>query len=205
VGEIRGFALDYAYGAAWFSNLSGTQLQRVDIATHKVTTSIPMQAGAVTHGAEHIWVALANSDNGGWDGGIAKVDPRSGQRVETIKVASPGPYPSLVFAYGALWLQGGGKPYFLRIDPGTHQIRRFPIPSYQSETDLQGGDIVAGMNSVWMQTAPDTIGRFSPRTGTLMGHYPADSQGGGAWALPAYGSLWVANFDTSTLWRDRIT
>jgi len=60
------------------------------------------------------------------------------------------------------------------------------------------------MGSVWMQTAPAVIGRFNPRTGALIAQYPADPVGGGSWPLPAYGSLWVSNFDSDQIWRDRI-
>ena len=204
VGSIPGWVSDYAFGSGWFTDTTDTTLQRVDMATRKQIQIAKILVGAVVHGGGRLWVAEYSGLDGTWGGGIAEVDPTTNRVVRTIAVQYPGTYPSLAYAFGALWLQGAGQPLFYRIDPATEHVTTFTIPNYEPNTDLEGGSLVTGMGSVWMQTAPAVIGRFNPRTGALIAQYPADPVGGGSWPLPAYGSLWVSNFDSDQIWRDRI-
>jgi streptogramin lyase len=205
VGSIPGWVYDFAFGSAWFSDAAGTTLLRVDLSNHDRKTVAHIWVGCVAHGGGRLWVAEGSGDDGTWHGGIAEVNPVTNRVVRTIPVKDPGTYANLVYAFGALWLQGGGQPFFDRIDPVTGHVTTFPIPAYQPNADAQGGDIAAGTGSIWMQTAPMVIGRFDPRTGALIDRYPADPIAGGSWPLPAYGSLWVSNFDTNQVWRDRVT
>jgi hypothetical protein len=46
--------------------------------------------------------------------------------------------------------------------------------------------------------------RYDARNLKLIGAYPAGTAAIGMTA-PGFGSLWVTNMDTSTLWRDRLT
>ena len=204
VGSIPGSVNDYAFGSAWFSDATGTTLQRVDVRTRKRTTIAHVWVGWIAHGGGRLWVVESGPYDGTWHGGIAEVDPTANRVIRTIPVKNPGAYPALAYAFGALWLQGGAEPFFDRVDPVTGHVTTFAIPNYEPNTDLEGGSLVAGMGSVWMQIAPAVIGRFNPRTGALVGHFPADPQGAGSWPLPAYGSLWVSNFDSEQIWRDRI-
>jgi streptogramin lyase len=204
VGSIPGYVVDYAYGSAWFSDASFIGLQQIDVATHRRVATTKVFVGTVVSAAGKLWDAEYGPNDGIWYGDIAEIDPHSHRVVRKVKVPDPGPYPNLVYAFGDLWLQGGGKPYFFRIDPVSGRVTRFRIPDYQPNTDLEGGDIVAGDGSIWLQTSPARIGRFDPHTVKLVGGYPADGHAGGSWPLPAYGSLWVSNFDSSTIWRDRL-
>ena len=39
----------------------------------------------------------------------------------------------------------------------------------------------------------------------VIGTYPADGLAGGGFITVGMGSLWVANFATDTVWRDRVS
>ncbi len=53
-----------------------------------------------------------------------------------------------------------------------------------------------------MRTSGKTVTRIDPATGTVVGSYPATGGGGGL--AIAYGSLWVANANADTTWREPI-
>ena len=72
-------------------------------------------------------------------------------------------------------------------------------------TDFYDDPVVYGLGSLWVRSASRLVLRLNPKTGAVIGHYPADPLANGGWPAAAYGSLWMANFDTDAVWRVRVT
>ena len=62
--------------------------------------------------------------------------------------------------------------------------------------------ITAGRGSIWVRRSDTEVVRVDPETGDVVGRYPA--AGGGGCIAVGFGSLWVANFMDSTVWRIRL-
>jgi len=64
------------------------------------------------------------------------------------------------------------------------------------------GDVTpaAGAGSIWVRTSNGSIARVNAANGALMGRYPADPRGGGGGVAVGFGSLWIGNVGTGTVW-----
>ena len=143
--------------------------------------------------------------NGDWGGKIAKVDPATGRVIDRLTVPDPGPYAAVTADLGYIWVKGDDSGRLLRIDPKTAAIRSFDLSGFTGLSQLYDIWPATGLGSVWVRLTDDSVTRVDPRTGTVMGTYPADAAGGGGWPTVGFGSLWVPNFGSDTIWRDRIT
>lgn len=102
----------------------------------------------------------------------------------------------LAFEAGAVWVTGPNGLY--RIDPATNRAARYDI----GIRDLsQWGDlcVVAARGSLFVRTKDTEVVRVDPATGGVVDRYPAG--GGGGCIAVGFGSLWVANFATHSVWR----
>jgi streptogramin lyase len=62
------------------------------------------------------------------------------------------------------------------------------------------------MGSLWLRTSESTIARIDPSTMRVVQTYPAEVGSSGPGEMVLYGgSLWMANAETDTVWRERIT
>jgi streptogramin lyase len=141
------------------------------------------------------------------EGGVTRIDPESMSVVASIPLPDAGVYgaqPSGGFRHGgqlafeadAAWVTGANALY--RIDSATNRVKRFDV----GIRDLsQWGDIclVSGRGSLWVRTKDTEVARVDPATGSVIARYPAG--GGGGCIAVAFGSLWVANFATHSVWR----
>jgi DNA-binding beta-propeller fold protein YncE len=62
-----------------------------------------------------------------------------------------------------------------------------------------------GMGDLWIRLSSAAVSRFDPSTGKVTARYPGDPPANGGYADVYDGSLWVSNFDTDTVWRDKIS
>jgi streptogramin lyase len=95
-------------------------------------------------------------------------------------------------------------PDLLKIDPASGRVRTYMIPGYRPLTQLYGIAPVEGLGSLWMRIGDGIVVQVAPTNGKVLATYPADPAGGGGDVAVAYGSLWVANFGTDTVWRVQI-
>jgi YVTN family beta-propeller protein len=91
-------ALDAGSGGVWVVDAAADRLVRVDPATMKITSRIPVGGGprAVAVGAGSVWVA------NGADGTVSRVDPRRNAVAATIPVGSAP--VDLEVGFGAVWV-----------------------------------------------------------------------------------------------------
>jgi hypothetical protein len=93
----------------------------------------------------------------------------------------------------------------LKVDPTSGNTQVFHIPD---TTDLsQGFDRwpSTDQTSLYIRTSDAAVSQIDPSDGRVIATYPADPAGGGGHEAVGFGSLWVANVGTSTLWRDRLS
>jgi hypothetical protein len=64
--------------------------------------------------------------------------------------------------------------------------------------------IVSGAGSVWLRTSDPKLDRIDPATGRVRATYPAANAGGGGGLAVAFGSLWVENAGSDSVWREPI-
>jgi streptogramin lyase len=87
------------------------------------------------------------------------------------------------------------------IDARSNRARRMPIRVLPHAE--WGDDVVIGRyGSVWVRTSDTRVSRIDPRSGRVVATYPATG-GGGGFTL-AFGSLWVTNAISDTVWRERL-
>jgi YVTN family beta-propeller protein len=122
-------------------NFSGT-VYRIDSSSGRITARAHPAGGGGPH-------ALAFSDRAVWVvtySGVARLDPRSGERVAYLNV---GRFPkSIASAAGLLWVVNatpfGKNGSVVSIDPGTNRLAGRPIPLGRSP-----GALAAGAGSLW--------------------------------------------------------
>ncbi len=161
-------AMAIAAGSLWVANCKGKTLARVDLATAKVTASIPTgvanaQEGEmiVAAGGGSVWIG---SDAAG---AVARVDPATNRVVATIKVA-PGSY-FLAYGFGALWAVSQKGATIQKIDPATNAVVA------TTKLGRAPGFLVAGEGAVWVQEQGDgTVAKIDPASGVLAGRVKVD-------------------------------
>ena len=60
------------------------------------------------------------------------------------------------------------------------------------------------MRGLWLRVDTSHVLRLDERTGKQTGEFPADLNANGGTLALGFGSLWVANFDTDSVWRVEI-
>lgn len=205
VGSFEGGSggqMAFADGSAWTTSrtLDGTFL-RIDPTTLKTTSTMSAGQGddSIVAGASFLWLTDSTSS------GISKADPVSGRVVATISSPNAGRYAWLTFAFGSLWLKGADNPDLHRIDPASGKATTYTIAGWTGGlTQLYEIFPAEGLGSLWLRIANGSVVRVDPTDGRVVATFPADPAGGGGWVAVAFGSLWVANFGSDTVWRVRI-
>jgi DNA-binding beta-propeller fold protein YncE len=155
-------AMAIAAGSLWVANCADGTLNRIDLATQKLTATIatgianPKGELNVAAGAGSVWVTSQAK------GVIARVDPATNSVVAQVAVKPDSFY--LAFGLGALWAVSGTQATIQRIDPATNTV---------TATTMLGkepGFLVAGQGAVWVQEQGDgTLARIDPVSGAVTG------------------------------------
>ena len=191
-------------GAVWAASDDGSQLQRLDPTTYKVLASInaPGEEGVV--GGGYVWVADSDPDSGIYNGTIFKVDPQTNQIAATLH--TPETYLDVYMDYdeasGSIWLKGDNDHWLTALNTTTGVSRKIALAPYSALTDFDDDPPTSGLGSIWVRTADDMVSRIDPQSGVITARFPATGNGG--WLVVGFGSLWVANFDTDTVWRVQV-
>ena len=182
------------------TNATGSQLDKVDTITVKPTTSMPIkgQYDTVIAFDDQVW-GMSSADNV-----IDRLDPATAQ----VIVSVPTPLPSgdsfegIGFA-GALWVKGYKTSQLVRVDLASNTATAIDLPGYVHPSGYYDTPPVSALGDLWLRISDSAVAQLDPASGTIKATYPAD-KGGGDVAV-AFGSLWVANFNESTVWRIRLT
>ena len=203
VGRIHPTSLAVAFGAgsAWFSReaFGRSVIERVD-PTGRITARIRagVAPGAVAFGGNRLW------NVNGEDGTLDEIDPAGNKILAAVPFVPPQSYGYLTYFENRVWFSGGiagaSGPWVAEYDPNTGKSRTLRIRG----RDLsQFGDqpAASGLGSLWIRTSNGAVSRVDPDSGLVQSKYPADPDGGGGFVTVAYGSLWIANFASDSIWR----
>ena len=206
VGRIHPSGIQVAFGArsAWLATtiLGHGSIDRI-AGSGKVQARIPVGSGpaAVAFGDGYLW--NVNGD----DGTLDRIDPKTNKVVARVRFVPPNSYGYLFFFEGRLWFSSGlanaPATWLASYDPKTRKTRTLRVRGKQLS---QFSDQLAtkGLGSLWIRTSNGTVSRIDPHHGRVLGKFPADADGGGGFLAIAHHALWVANFASDTIWRDRI-
>ena len=190
-------------GVVWVLQIDTGRLARVDPKTRAVGYfPAPVDLGggafpAIAAGKGSIWLAHANATVGGID----RIDPKSVQAIERIRLPSAA---AIAVGKGNVWATsvpsntastGGQAGTLARIDPKTNTLAGRALPIARKPVD-----VAEASGAVWIaDEADDTLVRFDPRTGTVVARIQVGA--GPARVAIAVGTVWVANLGDRTLTR----
>lgn len=211
VGRAIGGGPVLGAGSLWTSSLTTCRLFRLDprsgVVLARINSGIPPGTGSSGDGCGPLGVDYGSV----WvysDTAVSRIDPRTNKLTRIIPLPggkAGGDYLGgylfggfATFAGGKVWLTNPAGVY--EIDPTTNTATRLPIRIKPFSLGNEP-EITSGAGSVWFRTNDHTIARINPATGNLIATYPGH---GGAGLAYAFGSLWLANGDLDTTWREPI-
>jgi streptogramin lyase len=135
---------------------------------------------------------------------IDRIDPKTRDVQAKFKIPGFASDDSLYNAVldNAIWIKGYQSGALVKFDPATQEFTQYEIPGYGRPSGYYDEAPVAALGSLWLRISDTSVVRVDPADGKVVATYPA-GPGGGAVAVD-FGSLWVANFNTDTVWRERI-
>jgi DNA-binding beta-propeller fold protein YncE len=190
-----------AAGSLWLSRWSQRMLVRVDPRTGHVLArirklGIDPRRTFIVAGARFgsLWVYS--------DVAVARISTATNQVTNVI--ALPGARPSgagldgggATFADGATWFANPAGVF--RVDPKSNTARLVDV-RFTPFSEYWLMSIDSAGTSVWTRTGDRRIARIDTATGRVADTYPAAGGGGGI--AYGFGSLWVANFASNSVWR----
>ena len=99
-------------------------------------------------------------------GRLGVLDPATG-RVEEIPLGSgSAPHGVVVGPDGAPWITDGGQNAIVRVDPATHEIRRWPLPATAPNANLNTLTFDR-RGRVWFTGQSGYYGRVDPASGDV--------------------------------------
>jgi virginiamycin B lyase len=175
-------------GYVWMIGTPGS-LIAVDPATVQVvaTVAVPIGAVSVAVGFGAVWVADPST------GTVLRIDPSS--RVVTATISVGGKPRFLVAGEGAVWVLNQADGSVARIDPASATV----AATILVDSAGFGGDIAAGGGSVWTTTFDRPLSRIDATTNRVLEQY-VGGQGGDSVSY-GFGSVWLTNLRTGTIWR----
>ena len=186
--------LDVARGVLWVVVSRQRMLMRLDAKTGEpvgepirfVETPV-----AVAAGKDDVWVGTSDPADVSI-GSIRHVDPETGAVGPALRV--PTGLLRFVSAHGSLWVLSATRPRLLRMDPDTGAIRdRITLPG------RDGMWVTSGAGAIWVTMRQDdwlvrVDAKSLAQATVAVGERPAG-------VAVHDGTVWVANFGSSTLAR----
>ena len=177
------YALAVGFGSAWVACVRQGEVQRVSLATGKVTTRIPVPVAAwsITAGEGAVWAAALGGSV------VYRINPGTNRVAAQIGLDTRVPY--LWAGGGALWVADDPGRAMLRVDPATNRPgQRIPVG------DGPAGFVFDG-TYVWiLNHRENTLDRIDPATNAVVrvasGLGPANNSADERIASFG-GSLWV--------------
>jgi streptogramin lyase len=173
-------------GSVWIVS-APDELVRVDAATNRVATRIPVPDGSVaaTFGFGTVWVTNNQID------AVTKVDPSTNHVAGSIDV---GPEPRFLTAgAGHVWVLNQQDGTVSEIDPDTGDVT-----SIDAGSPGEGGCIATGFGAVWVTIPEFPLTRIDAASGQVTDHYKGP---GGDCLSVGSGSVWLSNLHFGMVWR----
>jgi virginiamycin B lyase len=99
-------------------------------------------------------------------GKLGILDPRSGRYEEIPLGRGSAPHGVVVGPDGAPWVTDGGQNAIVRVDPKTHEVRKWPLPKDTGYTNLNTLTFDR-KGRVWFTGQSGYYGRLDPATGDV--------------------------------------
>jgi virginiamycin B lyase len=177
-------------GAVWLLTSDGTHLLAIDPGSNAVRRSYPApaNAAAVRAGLGAVWVT------GGASGRLLRLDPATGATVATVMVGRGAGF--LALGPDAVWVLNTSDGTVSRVDPRTNAVTA-TITVASGAVD--GGDIAAGADAVWVRVTDALAVRIDPKTNTVTERLGPRSGSGGVAIADRW--VWLTAHDVQTIWR----
>jgi virginiamycin B lyase len=138
-------------------------------------------------------------------GKLGILNPATGKFEEVALGARSAPHGVVVGPDGAPWITDGGLNAIVRVDPATHEVRRFPLPADSGYANLNTLTFDR-KGRVWFTGQSGIYGKLEPTTGEIkVWHAPRGAGPYGIATTPSgdvyYASLagnHIARIDTET-------
>ena len=193
-----------ADGGLWVTSYEGTFAEKLDPVTLTVEQRVAAPGDIAAVGGGFVWVGDEDPDTGAYLGKITKIDPRSGRVVATLATPATGVSMDMGYAPGVMWLHGAYDDFLVRVDTATGTSTKVALPSFAGLADFGDEPPLVAMRGLWLRVDTSHVLRLDERTGKQTGEFPADLNANGGTLALGFGSLWVANFDTDSVWRVEI-
>jgi streptogramin lyase len=189
----------------WAGSYPYGLLRRIDPATYATIATFDINGGTLAYGDGYLWSADVDLATNDYSGTIWKIDPAANRVVATLHTPPLSGVAVLSASDGSVWMMSGVDGTLMRVDTKTGRSTTTRIPGF---TELsQFGDVNPATDGthVWIRSSDGVVTELEVHTLKPIASYRADPGGGGGYIAVAFDSLWVANFGTGTVWRDRIT
>ena len=128
--------------------------------------AFPLPSGAGPHdvapdpGGGVVWYTAQRA------GALGRLDPKTG-KVDHIPLGgASAPHGVVVGPDGAPWVTDSGLNAIVRVDPGTLEVRRFPLPAGRGAANLNTPTF-DGRGVLWFTGQNGIYGRLDPKTGEV--------------------------------------
>ena len=182
VGNAPCAGLATGFGSVWVPHCSDGTVWRVDIAAHKVLTSIPTGVadteGGIAAGEGSVWLPSDAS------GVLSRIDPATNRVASKIHIPS-GSYTAVVET-GSVWITSTKNNLVTRVDAKTEKVAATipvgPAPRF----------LAAGLGSIWVLNQGDgTVSRIDPAKNRVRVTIAVGVPGEGGDIATGEGAVWV--------------
>ncbi len=107
-----------------------------------------------------VWYTAQRSGELGW------LDPKTGATRAVKLGQGSAPHGVIVGPDGAPWVTDGGLNAIVRVDPGTNEVKRFPLPADRPNANLNTATFDR-LGILWFTGQSGVYGRLAPATGEM--------------------------------------
>jgi virginiamycin B lyase len=148
----------------------------------------PPGASAVRGGFGSLWVTSHETAE------LIRIDPTTGATIARIPVGA-GPQ-FLAVGTDAIWVMNQVDGSVSRVNPKSNTV---VATVTVSPAPIDGGDIAAGPEAVWIRTTAELAVKVDPATSKVV---DAIGPGSGSGSIAVAGSVvWISAHDVTTVWR----
>lgn len=174
------------FGSLWVAQPDRGMVARLDLEDGAVTDTIRVgtSPAGVAVGEGSVWV------NNAGDGTVSRIDIETNEVSQTLPAGSS---PSgIAVGDGALWVADAVGAQLLRVDPASGEAETVPLSGRPS-------GVAFTTEGVWVSVAPAGVARIAVADPSVT--FMKNVGNGPTAVLPAFDSIWVANYLDGTVSR----